>query len=41
MKMQQDMAKAQEDVENSEFTATVGGGAVTAVVERQEAARQR
>lgn len=27
-KMQDDMAKAQEDVENSEFTASAGGGAV-------------
>ena len=32
MKMQQEMAKAQEDVESSSFTASVGGGAVTAVV---------
>ena len=32
MKMQQEMAKAQEDVENRSFTASVGGGAVTAVV---------
>ena len=31
-KMQQDMAKAQEEVEKTEFTASVGGGAVTAVV---------
>ena len=32
MKMQQEMSKAQEEVENSSFTASVGGGAVTAVV---------
>lgn len=32
MKMQQEMNKAQEEVENSSFTASVGGGAVTAVV---------
>ncbi|MBE6939765.1 MAG: YbaB/EbfC family nucleoid-associated protein [Ruminococcaceae bacterium] len=32
IKMQQDMAKAQEDVENSTFTASVGGGAVQATV---------
>lgn len=31
-KMQQDMLKAQEDLEAREFTATSGGGAVTAVV---------
>ena len=30
--MQQEMNKAQEEVENSSFTASVGGGAVTAVV---------
>ena len=30
LKMQQDMAKAQEEVENSTFTASVGGGAVQA-----------
>ena len=30
MKMQQEMNKAQEEVENSSFTASVGGGAVTA-----------
>ena len=30
--MQQQMAKAQEDVENTDFTASVGGGAVQAVV---------
>lgn len=32
-KMQEDMAKAQEMLEASEYTATVGGGAVTAVVD--------
>ena len=32
LKMQPDMAKAQEEVEKTEFTASVGGGAVTAVV---------
>ena len=32
MQMQQQMAKAQEDVENTDFTASVGGGAVQAVV---------
>ena len=32
MKMQQDMEKAQADVENSSFTASVGGGVVTATV---------
>ncbi len=32
MKMQQDMAKAQEEVENSTFEASVGGGMVKAVV---------
>ena len=29
-KMQEDMAQAQEEVENSAFSASVGGGAVTA-----------
>ena len=32
MKMQQEMAKAQETVESTLFTATVGGGTVKAVV---------
>ena len=32
MKMQQEMAKAQEEVESRQFTASVGGGAVTASV---------
>lgn len=32
MKMQQDMAKAQEEVEKALFTATVGGGAVSVTV---------
>ena len=32
LKMQQDMAKAQEDVENSSFSASVGGGVVQATV---------
>ncbi len=32
LKMQQDMAKAQEDVENSSFSASVGGGVVQASV---------
>lgn len=32
MQMQQEMAKAQEDVEKKEFSASVGGGAVSAVV---------
>lgn len=32
MKMQQEMEKAQSDVENSTFTASVGGGVVTASV---------
>ena len=32
LKMQQEMNKAQEEVENRSFTASVGGGAVTAVV---------
>ena len=32
LKMQQEMNKAQEEVENSSFTASVGGGAVTAAV---------
>ena len=31
-KMQQDMLKMQEELDNAEFTATAGGGAVTAVV---------
>ena len=31
MKMQQEMAKAQEEVESRQFTASVGGGAVSAV----------
>lgn len=31
MKMQQEMAKAQEKVESRQFTASVGGGAVSAV----------
>jgi DNA-binding YbaB/EbfC family protein len=31
-KMQEDVAKAQEEVENSTFTASVGGGTVTAEV---------
>lgn len=31
-KMQADIAKLQEDLENREYTATAGGGAVTAVV---------
>ena len=30
--MQQEMAKAQEEVENSQFAASVGGGTVKAVV---------
>ena len=30
--MQQEMAKAQEEVESRQFTASVGGGAVTAAV---------
>jgi len=29
-KMQEDMARVQEEVENSSFSASVGGGAVTA-----------
>ena len=32
LKMQQEMAKAQEEVESRQFTASVGGGAVTAAV---------
>ena len=32
MKMQQEMEKAQADVENSSFTASVGGGVVSATV---------
>ena len=32
MKMQQEMEKVQADVENSTFTASVGGGVVTASV---------
>ena len=32
LKMQQDMAKAQEEVENRSFTSSVGGGAVQATV---------
>lgn len=32
LKMQQEMAKAQETVENTLFTATVGGGTVKATV---------
>ncbi|MEG0035790.1 MAG: YbaB/EbfC family nucleoid-associated protein [Oscillospiraceae bacterium] len=31
-KMQQDMVKMQEELEKAEYTATVGGGVVTAVV---------
>lgn len=31
-KMQSDMLKMQEDLEKAEYTATVGGGVVTAVV---------
>ena len=31
-KMQQDMMKMQEDLETAEYTATAGGGVVTAVV---------
>lgn len=37
MKMQQEMSKAQEEVENSSFTASVGGGAVTAAVSGKKA----
>ena len=36
LKMQQEMAKAQEDVESRQFTASVGGGAVTAVTGKKE-----
>jgi DNA-binding YbaB/EbfC family protein len=32
MKMQEDMAKAQEEVENATFSASVGGGVVSATV---------
>ena len=32
LKMQQEMAKVQEDVENSSFSASVGGGVVQATV---------
>jgi len=32
MKMQQDMAAAQQEIEEKTFTATVGGGAVSATV---------
>ena len=32
MKMQEDMAKKQQEVEEQSFTASVGGGAVTATV---------
>ncbi|MBE7004657.1 MAG: YbaB/EbfC family nucleoid-associated protein [Ruminococcaceae bacterium] len=32
MKMQEDMAKKQQEVEEKSFTASVGGGAVTATV---------
>ncbi|MBE7009388.1 MAG: YbaB/EbfC family nucleoid-associated protein [Ruminococcaceae bacterium] len=32
MKMQEDMAKKQQEVEEKTFTASVGGGAVTATV---------
>lgn len=32
MRMQQEMAKVQEDVENSSFSASVGGGVVQATV---------
>ena len=32
MQMQQQMAKAQEDVENTDFTASAGGGAVEVTV---------
>ena len=32
MKMQQDMAAAQQEVEQKEFTASVGGGVVSATV---------
>lgn len=31
-KMQQDMLKMQEELENAEYSATAGGGVVTAVV---------
>jgi len=31
-KMQQDMVKMQEELENAEYSATAGGGVVTAVV---------
>ena len=31
-KMQQEMAKAQEELENAEYTAQAGGGVVTATV---------
>lgn len=37
-KMQQEMESAQKNVEESSFTASVGGGAVQATVSRQEAA---
>ncbi len=32
-KMQEDMARVQEELEATEYTATAGGGAVTAVVD--------
>lgn len=36
MQMQQEMAKAQQEVEEATFTASVGGGAVSAAGKRQE-----
>ncbi|MDR3314421.1 MAG: YbaB/EbfC family nucleoid-associated protein [Oscillospiraceae bacterium] len=38
-KMQEDVAKAQEEVENSTFSASVGGGAVTAEVDGKHQVR--
>ncbi len=35
-KMQEDMAKIQEEIDATEFSATSGGGAVTAVVQGQK-----
>ena len=39
-KMQQDMLKMQEEMEQKEYEATAGGGVVTAAGQRQARARR-